>query len=67
MRRALAWLVGGLVVFGLLLVAIAPELLAAPEIFGGFVGLALLAVVPALLLAAIYISYRRRRPSREER
>ncbi|HSK24339.1 MAG TPA: hypothetical protein VK906_14235 [Egicoccus sp.] len=60
MKRALLWLGGGLVAFALLVVAIAPELLGSIDVVGGMVALTLLMLVPALLIALIFVSVRRR-------
>lgn len=60
MKRALLWLVGGLAAFVLLVVAIAPELLGSLDVVGGLVALTLVMLVPALVIALIFVSVRRR-------
>ncbi|MEX2504564.1 MAG: hypothetical protein WD378_06915 [Egicoccus sp.] len=60
MKRALLWLGGGLVVFVLLVLAIAPELLGSIDVVGGMIALTLVTLVPALLVALIFVSVRRR-------
>jgi hypothetical protein len=60
-NRALAWLVGGLVLLALGIVAIAPELLGDLEAAGGILAVALGALIPAVLVAAVFASVRRRR------
>lgn len=68
MNRALLWLVGGLVVFVGLVVLIAPELLGDLGFATGAVGITLVAVVPGLLVMALFASSRRgRRIRRAER
>ena len=61
MNRALLWLLGGFLVLVLAVLAIAPELLGDLGTAGGTLGVALVAVVPAVLVAAIFLSTRRRR------
>jgi hypothetical protein len=61
MNRALLWLVGGVVVLALAVLAIAPELLADLETAGSAIGIALAAVVPAAIVAVLFVSTRRRR------
>jgi Na+-driven multidrug efflux pump len=60
-NRAVAWLLGGLVAFVLLLVAIAPELLGDLGFAGGAVAITLAAVIPGLLVVALFASSRRGR------
>jgi hypothetical protein len=60
-NRALLWLLGGLGVLVLAVLAIAPELLRDLGVFGSLVGLALVAVLPAALVAVLFVSSRRRR------
>lgn len=60
MKRALLWLGGGLAAFVLLVVAIAPELLGSLDVVGGLVALTLVMLVPALVIALIFVSVRRR-------
>jgi membrane protein implicated in regulation of membrane protease activity len=67
MNRALLWLVGGVVVLALAVLAIAPELLADLETAGSAVGIALAAVVPATMVAVLFVSTRRRRDRRDRR
>ena len=61
MKRALLWLLGGVVAFVLLVVAIAPELLSSLDVVGGVVAITIIAVVPAAVVALIFVSVRRRR------
>jgi uncharacterized membrane protein len=61
MNRAVLWLLLGVVAFVVGVVAIAPELLADLGTAGGAVGVALAAIVPATVLAAVFVSSRRRR------
>jgi membrane protein implicated in regulation of membrane protease activity len=67
MNRALLWLVGGVVVLALAVLAIAPELLADLETAGSAVGIALAAVVPATMVAVLFVSTRRRRDRSDRR
>jgi hypothetical protein len=60
MKRALLWLVGGLVVLALALVAIAPELLRDLGTAGSAIGIAAVAAVPAAVVAVLFVSTRRR-------
>ncbi len=59
MVRPLLWLLGGLGVLVLAVLAIAPELLGG-ALFSAL-GLALVAAVPAVLVAVLFVSSRRRR------
>jgi hypothetical protein len=61
MNRALLWLLGGLALFVVVVLVIAPELLGDLPTVGGLVGVALAALLPALLVAAVFVSVRRRR------
>ncbi|MBS3940609.1 MAG: hypothetical protein KG028_06575 [Actinobacteria bacterium] len=61
MKRALLWLGGGLVAFVLLVALIAPELLGSIDVVGGMVALSLLMLLPALIVALVFVSVRRRR------
>lgn len=61
MNRAVAWLLGGLVAFVLLLVVIAPELLGDVRFAGGAVAVTLAAVIPGLLVMTLFASSRRGR------
>jgi hypothetical protein len=61
MNRALLWLVGGVVVLALAVLAIAPELLADLETAGSAIGIALAALIPATIVAVLFVSTRRRR------
>jgi hypothetical protein len=61
MNRALLWLAGGVVVLVLTVLAIAPELLADLETAGSAIGIALAALVPATVVAVLFVSTRRRR------
>ncbi|MTV25238.1 hypothetical protein FTX61_07430 [Nitriliruptoraceae bacterium ZYF776] len=59
MIRALTWVLGGLALLALLVVATAPELLADVRVAGGLASLAFAAAVPGLLLLG-YLAVRRR-------
>ncbi|MEX1164290.1 MAG: hypothetical protein WEB03_11990 [Nitriliruptor sp.] len=61
MNRALAWLLGGVLVLVLAILAIAPELLGDLSTAGSAIGIALVAIVPAVLVAVLFVSTRRRR------
>jgi hypothetical protein len=65
MNRAVLWLVGGLGVLVLALLAIAPELLADLGTAGSAIGIALAAVVPAAVVAVLFVSTRRRSARRD--
>jgi hypothetical protein len=60
MNRAVLWLLGGLGVLVLALLAIAPELLADLGTAGSAIGIALAAIVPAAIVAVLFVSTRRR-------
>ncbi len=61
MNRALVWLLGGVGVLVLAMLAIAPELLGDLSTAGSAVGITLIAIVPAVLVAVLFVSTRRRR------
>lgn len=65
MNRALLWLLGGLVLFLALVVLIAPELLGNLEFATGAIAITLAAVVPGLLVMALFASSRRGRRIRQ--